>query len=227
VAEDLSMIDLYYWTTPNGHKMTMFFEESGLQHRLIPVNLQKNEQASPAYLKISPNGKMPAIVDHDPPGGGDPVSLFESGAILLYLAEKSGQLIPAQIRGRLEVLKWLFWQVAGLGPMAGQQGFFRRAKQQIPFAIDRFTKETTRLNHVLDEHLADRPFLAGDSYTIADISAYPWVAPYDMLHQDLKQLPHVRRWLNAIARRPATERAYAIAREINPSAPQPPPPGQA
>lgn len=218
------MIDLFYWTTPNGHKMTMFFEETAIPYRLLPVNLQKNEQSQPEYRKISPNGKIPAISDHEPRGGGAPISMFESGAILLYLAEKSGQLLPQELRGRFQVLEWLFWQVSGLSPMAGQQGFFRRAVEQVPFAIERFTKEIARLNGVLNQRLADRAFLGGDTYSIADISAYPWVAPYDMLHQDLDQFPHVERWLNSIALRPATLRAYAIAREINPDAPMPPPP---
>jgi GST-like protein len=218
------MIDVYYWTTPNGHKMAMFFEETGLEHRFIPVNLQKNEQSEPAYLKIAPNGKIPAIIDLDPAGGGEPVPLFESGAILLYLAEKSGMILPKNTLARAKALQWLFWQVSGLSPMAGQQVFFRRTSQQIPFAIDRYTKETTRLFSVLNGALADGKFLAGEEYSIADISAYPWVAPYNLLNQDMDQFPHLERWLDEIAARPATKRAYQVAQEINPDVPLPPAP---
>jgi GST-like protein len=216
------MIDLYYWTTPNGHKMTMFFEETQIPYRMHAVNLQNNDQSAAAFLKISPNGKIPAIIDHDPLCGGGSVTLFESGAILQYLAEKSELLIPADLRQRLEVLQWLYWQVSGFSPMAGQQGFFRRAADQVPFAIDRFTQETTRLYGVLNRRLGDRAYLAGDFFSIADISAYPWAAPYDMLHQNIDSLPHVERWLDLVSARPATQRAYAIAKEINPSAPVPP-----
>lgn len=218
------MIDLYYWTTPNGHKMTIFLEETKLPYRMNPINLQKNEQSTPEYLRISPNGKIPAIIDHEPAGGGGALTLFESGAILQYLAGKTGQLLPTELRTQVEVIQWLFWQVSGFAPMAGQQGFFRRAAEQIPLAIDRFTNETRRLYAVLNQRLADRPFLAGEAFSIADISAYPWAAPYDMLHQNIDELPHVERWLDRIAERPATQRAFAIAREINPGAPMPPAP---
>jgi len=218
------MIDLYYWTTPNGHKMTMFFEETQIPYRMHTVNLQKNEQSSPEFLRLSPNGKMPAIIDHDPLGGGGPVTLFESGAILQYLAEKSEQLLPENLRQRLEVLQWLYWQVSGFSPTAGQQGYFRRATEQVPFAIDRFTQETTRLYGVLDRRLADREYVAGDTFSIADISAYPWAAPYEMLHQDIDKLPHVERWLDRVSARPATQRAYSIAKQVNPNAPMPPGP---
>jgi GSH-dependent disulfide-bond oxidoreductase len=218
------MLDLYYWTTPNGHKITMFLEETQLPYRMHAINLQKSEQSTAEFLKISPNGKMPAIIDHDPLGGGGDITLFESGAILQYLAEKSEQLLPAELPQRFEVLQWLYWQVSGFSPMAGQQVFFRRAAEQVPFAIDRFTQETTRLYGVLNRRLADRAYLAGETFSIADISAYPWAAPYEMLHQNIDSLPHVERWLDLIARRPATQRAYAIAKEINPSAPTPPAP---
>ena len=218
------MIDLYYWTTPNGHKMAMFFEETQIPYRMHAVNLQKNEQSTPEFLKISPNGKIPAIIDENPLDGGKPVTLFESGAILQYLAEKTEQLMPNDLRQRVEVLQWLYWQVSGFSPTAGQQGFFRRAAEQIPLAIDRFTHETTRLYGVLNQRLADRPYLAGETFTIADISAYPWAAPYDMLHQTIDDFPHVERWLDLIATRPATQRAYAMAKTINPSAPMPPAP---
>jgi GSH-dependent disulfide-bond oxidoreductase len=210
------MIDLYYWTTPNGHKITMFLEETGLPYRIIPVNIGTGAQFEPAFLAISPNNRIPAIVDHTPRDGGAPVSVFESGAILLYLAEKSGRLLPADLRGRVEVTQWLFWQVAGLGPMAGQNHHFARyALEKIPYAIDRYVKETNRLYGVLNRRLADRTFVAGD-YSIADIAAYPWVAAYESQGQKLEDFPHLQRWFNTLRVRPATMRAYARAAEVNP-----------
>jgi GST-like protein len=215
------MIDLHYWTTPNGHKIAMFLEEAGLPYNIVPVNLVKNEQFEPKFLEIAPNNKMPAIVDHDPVGGGAPISIFESGAILLYLVEKTGKLMPAHIRGRVEVMQWLFWQVAGLGPMPGQLIFFLRSTEKHPFGIERFTKETQRLFGVLNKRLGGREWLAGDAYSIADIAAYTWAAPYNLFGLNLDEYPAVERWLEAIASRPATERAYAIAKDLNPQAPQP------
>jgi GST-like protein len=215
------MIDLHYWTTPNGHKITMFLEETRLPYRIVPVNLQKDEQFQENFLRIAPNNKMPAIVDREPAGGGAPISLFESGAILQYLAEKSGQLMPPDLRQRMDVLQWLFWQVAGLGPMAGQLIFFLRSAEKHPFGIDRYTNEVMRLYKVLDKRLAGRDFIAGEAYSIADIAAYSWAAPYSLFGMDLELFPNVERWLEAIASRPATERAYAIAKEMNPNAPQP------
>src|SRR5262245_55398720 len=160
---NMPMIDLYYWTTPNGHKVTIFLEETGLPYRITPVDIGKGEQFQPYFLSVSPNNRIPAIVDTEPAGGGAPVSVFESGAILLYLAEKTGQLLPADLRGRTEALQWLFWQMGGLGPMAGQTHHFRvYAPEPVPYAIDRYTNETNRLYGVLDKRLADRPFLAGD-----------------------------------------------------------------
>ena len=168
------MIDLYYWTTPNGHKITLFLEEAGLEYRVLPVNIGKGEQFAPAFLRIAPNNRMPAIVDHAPQDGGEPLSLFESGAILLYLAEKTGRFVPEDTRGRAEVLQWLFWQMGGLGPMAGQNHHFRNyAPEKIPYAIDRYVNETNRLYGVLDRRLADRSFVAGPEYTIADMASYP------------------------------------------------------
>jgi len=208
------MIDLYYCGTPNGLKMTMFLEEAELPYRLIPVSLSKGEQFKAEFLAISPNNKIPAMVDHDPPGGGAPLSLFESGAMLIYLAEKTGRFLPADLRGRLEVLKWLFWQVGGLGPMAGQIGHFRvYAPEQVPYAIERYTKETNRLYGVLDRRLADRAFIAG-AYSIADISCYPWIVPHEAHGQDLDQFPHLKRWFETIAARPATIRAYADTADV-------------
>jgi GSH-dependent disulfide-bond oxidoreductase len=199
----------------------MFLEETGLSYRIVPVDLVKDEQFKPEFLRIAPNNKMPAIVDDDPVGGGEPISLFESGAILLYLVEKTGKLMPQDIRGRMDAMQWLFWQVAGLGPMAGQLIFFKRSSENIPFAVDRYAKETARLYGVLNKRLADREYLAGEVYSIADIAAYTWAAPYNLFELDLDEYPHLERWLEAIASRSATERAYAIAKEINPQAPQP------
>ena len=206
------MIDLYYWPTPNGHKVTMLLEETGLDHDIKPINIGKGEQFDPAFLKIAPNNRMPAIVDHEPADRGAPLSLFESGAILLYLAEKSGQFIPAGIRGRSEVLQWLFWQMGGLGPMAGQNHHFvTYAPERIPYAMDRYVNETNRLYGVLDRRLADRPFVAGDDYSIADMASYPWIVPHERQKQDLNDFPHLRRWFEGIRERPATRRAYDVA----------------
>ena len=209
------MIDLYYWTTPNGHKITMFLEETGLAYRIVPVNIGTGAQFDPKFLAISPNNRIPAIVDHTPLGGGAPLSVFESGAILLYLAEKSGRLLPRDVRVRVEVTQWLFWQVAGLGPMAGQNHHFVRfAPERIPYAIERYVKETNRLYGVLNKRLAERAFLAGD-YSIADIAAYPWIVPYEAQRQSLEDFPHLKRWFQAIHDRPATLRAYEKAATIN------------
>ncbi len=209
------MIDLYYWTTPNGHKVTMFLEESGLPYKIIPVNIGKGEQFDPDFLAISPNNRMPAIIDRDPAGGRAPISVFESGAILLYLAEKTGRFIPSDLRGRVEVLQWLFWQMGGLGPMAGQNHHFSQyAPEKIPYAIDRYVNETNRLYGVLNKRLADRPFIAGD-YSIADMASYPWIVPYERQGQKLEDFPHLKRWFEEIKSRPATVKAYALAKEIN------------
>ena len=204
------MIDLYYWPTPNGHKITLFLEEAGIDYRVIPVNIGKGEQFDPGYLKISPNNKMPAIVDHEPAAGGAPISVFESGAILVYLAEKTGKLMPADLRGRTAALEWLFWQVGGLGPMAGQNHHFSvYAPERLPYATERYVKETNRLYGVLDSRLQGRTFILGDDYSVADIAAYPWVAPWKAQQQNLDDFPNVARWLASIAARPATVRAYA------------------
>ena len=211
------MIDLYYWTTPNGHKITIFLEETGLPYRIVPINIGKGEQFTPAFLAISPNNRIPAIVDRAPADGGEPISVFESGAILLYLAEKTGRFIPADLRGRVDVLQWLFWQMGGLGPMAGQNHHFRQyAPERIPYATERYVKETSRLYAVLDTRLADRAFIAGD-YSIADIACYPWVVPYERQGQKLEDYPNLARWFRAVAARPAVVRAYERAKAINPS----------
>ena len=202
------MIDLYYWPTPNGHKITLFLEETGVPYTIIPVNIGKGEQFRPEFLAISPNNRMPAIVDHTPAERGAPISVFESGAILLYLAEKTERFIAQDLRGRAEVTQWLFWQVGGLGPMAGQNHHFARyAPEKIPYAIERYVNETNRLYGVLNKRLADREFIAG-AYSIADMAAYPWIVPHETQGQDLDDFPHLKRWFEAIKSRPATQRAY-------------------
>ncbi|MBD2508335.1 glutathione S-transferase N-terminal domain-containing protein [Nostoc muscorum FACHB-395] len=208
------MIDLYYWTTPNGHKITIFLEEVGLQYTINPVNIGAGDQFKPEFLKISPNNRIPAIVDHEPVDGGAPISVFESGAILLYLAEKTGKLIPQDLRQRTQVLEWLFWQMSGLGPMAGQNHHFSAyAPEKIEYAINRYVNETGRLYGVLNKQLADREFVAGD-YSIADIAAYPWIVPYERQSQNLEDFPHLNRWFETIKARPATIRAYEKAEAL-------------
>ena len=205
------MIELYYWTTPNGHKITMFLEEVGLPYTIVPVNIGAGEQFKPEFLKISPNNRIPAIVDHEPATGGEPISVFESGAILLYLAEKTGKLIGVDLRDRVEVLQWLFWQMAGLGPMAGQNHHFSQyAPEKIPYAVNRYVNETARLYAVLDKRLADRQFVAFD-YSIADIAAYPWIVAHEIQSQKLEDFPNLKRWFETIHARPATVRAYEKA----------------
>jgi GSH-dependent disulfide-bond oxidoreductase len=205
------MIDLYYWPTPNGHKITLFLEETGLDYTIHPINIGKGDQFDPAFLKIAPNNRMPAIVDQAPKGGGEPISVFESGAILLYLAEKTGKFIPKQLRGRVEVLQWLFWQMGGLGPMAGQNHHFvQYAPEKLTYAIDRYVNETNRLYGVLNKRLADRAFVAGDAYTIADMAAYPWTVGHERQQQKLEDFPHLERWYRHIEARPATVRAYEL-----------------
>jgi GST-like protein len=202
------MIELYFAATPNGLKAKLFLEEAGLPYALKPVSLSKGEQFEPGFLAVSPNNKIPAIVDHEPVGGGAPVTMFESGAILLYLAEKIGRLIPTEIHARAEVLQWLFWQMAGLGPMAGQIGHFNvYAPEKVPYAIDRYTRETARLYGVLNQRLADREFIAGE-FSIADIACYPWIVPHQAHGQNLADFPHIERWFATISARPATQRTY-------------------
>lgn len=213
------MIDLYYWTTPNGHKVTLFLEEAELPYRIHPINIMKDEQFAPDFLKISPNNKIPAIVDQNPADNGSPVTLFESGAILLYLAEKTGKFIPLNIRGRQEVMQWLFWQMGGLGPMAGQNHHFGRfAKEKIPYAIDRYVSETARLYSVLNKRLEDRDFVASGEYTIADMAIYPWIVPYEWQQQKLEDYPNIKRWFETISMRTATVRAYDLVNKVNPPA---------
>jgi len=210
------MIDFYYWTTPNGHKVTLFLEETGVDYNIKPINISKGEQFAPAFLKIAPNNRIPAILDHAPTGGGEPIGIFESGAILLYLADKTKKFIPQDLRGRNECLQWLFWQMGGLGPMAGQNHHFvQYAPEQLPYAIDRYVKETSRLYGVLNKHLSDgREYICGD-YSIADMASYPWVVPHERQRQDMSQFPYLASWFERIGNRPATQKAYDIAKSIN------------
>ena len=211
------MIDLHYWPTPNGHKISMFLEEAGLPYRIVPVNIGAGEQFAPAFLRISPNNRIPAIVDQEPTSGGAPLSVFESGAILVYLADKVGRFLPRDPRGRSQVLEWLFWQVGGLGPMLGQNHHFSQyAPEKIPYAIDRYVKETGRLYAVLDKQLAQHEFVAGE-YSIADMAAYPWIVPHTRQGQNLDDFPSVKRWFEAIRARPATVRAYEKGAAVSPA----------
>jgi GST-like protein len=210
------MIDLYYWPTPNGHKITMFLEETGLEYKIHPVNIGAGDQFKPEFLAFSPNNRMPAIIDQNPADGGKPVSVFESGAILIYLAEKTGKFMPSDVRKKFDVLQWLMWQMGGLGPMAGQNHHFNMyAPEKIPYAINRYVAETNRLYGVLNKRLADRDYVAGE-YSIADMAAYPWIVPYERQGQKLEDFPHLKRWFEAIKAKPATVRAYALGPKINP-----------
>lgn len=210
------MIDLYYWTTPNGHKITMYLEEAGLEYRINPINISKGDQFTPEFLKIAPNNRIPAIVDHAPQDGGEPIAIFESGAILLYLADKTRRFIPQDLRGRNQCLQWLFWQMGGLGPMAGQNHHFvQYAPERLPYAMDRYVNETSRLYGVLNKHLSDgRAYICGD-YSIADMAAYPWVVPHERQRQDINNFPSLQQWFERIRNRPATHKAYELAKSIN------------
>ena len=211
------MIDLYYWTTPNGHKITIFLEETGTPYKIIPINIGKGEQFKAQFLAVSPNNRIPAIIDHAPPGGGALIGMFESGAILLYLAEKTGQFLSRDLRARTDTMQWLFWQMGNLGPMAGQNNHFSHyAVDKIPYAIDRYRNEVNRLYGVLNKQLSGRAFVTGD-YSIADMAIYPWIVPHERQGQNIGDFPHLKRWLEAIAARPAVERAYKMAKEINPN----------
>jgi GST-like protein len=207
------MIDLHYWPTPNGWKISIALEEMELPYRVVPVNIGRGEQLRPEFLAISPNGRMPAIVDHEPRGGGAPVSVFESGAILLYLGEKSGRFLPADLRGRVAVTEWLMWQMGGLGPMLGQHGHFRLyAAEKIPYAIERYRRETERLYGVLDRRLADHEHVAG-AYSIADMAIWPWIVTWKQQGIALDAFPNVRHWYDALKARPALRRGYDLGRD--------------
>lgn len=209
------MIDLYYAPTPNGHKVTLFLEEAELDYRLHRVDISKGEQFKPEFLAISPNNKIPAIVDHEPVDGGGPLSLFESGAILLYLAEKTGKMLSPVLRERQATLQWLFWQVGGFGPMLGQNHHFNHfAPQPVPYAIERYQVETQRLYGVLNKRLEKTPWLGGDGFSIADIATYPWVVSHERQRIDLNNYPAVNNWFTRIQNRPATERAWKRAETV-------------
>ncbi|WP_395643372.1 glutathione S-transferase N-terminal domain-containing protein [Rudaea sp.] len=205
------MIELYYWPTPNGRKIPLFLEEAGLDYKIVRVDIGHGDQLKPDFLVISPNGRMPAIIDHAPADGGAPISLFESGAILQYLAEKTGKFLPRDVRGRVECMQWLFWQMAGLGPMTGQYGHFHvYAPEPIAYARERYAREVGRLLGVLDRRLAGREYICGKEYTIADMACWPWIDAYDKAPFDLAPYAEVRRWRAMIAARPATVRAQAL-----------------
>jgi GSH-dependent disulfide-bond oxidoreductase len=209
-----TMIDLYYWMTPNGHKIPIFLEEAELPYTIHPINISKGEQFQPAFLQISPNNRIPAIVDQNPIDGNEPISVFESGAILQYLAEKTDKFLPIDIRGRIETMQWLFWQVGGFGPMLGQNHHFNQyAPEKIPYAIQRYIKETERLYGVLDRQLQDREYVVGE-YSIADMAVYPWTVPHQSQEIDLNNFPNVKRWFESMQSRPAVKRAYEKAKEI-------------
>ena len=216
------MIDFHYWPTPNGHKVSLLLQElaeagAGFEYTIKPVDIGKGDQFRPEYLAISPNNKMPAIVDHAPADGGVPVSVFESGAILWYLADKAGRFVPQDLRGRVACSEWLFWQMGGLGPMTGQYGHFHvYAPEPIEYARDRYRREVERLLGVLDKRLAGRAFVCGDAYTIADMAIHPWINAYSKAPIDLAPYPELRRWHAAIAARPATARAYALGDTVRP-----------
>jgi GSH-dependent disulfide-bond oxidoreductase len=212
------MIDLYFWPTPNGHKITMFLEDAGLDYSIKPVNIGVGDQFKPDFLAFSPNNRMPAIIDQAPADGGEPITVFESGAILLYLAEKTGKFLPTDIRGRKTVTEWLFWQVGGLGPMAGQNHHFvQYAPERIPYAMERYVKETNRLYGVMDKRLSGNAFLGGADYSIADMASYPWVVPHERQQQNLDDFPNLKRWFQTIKARPAVIRAYEKGLAVNPT----------
>jgi GST-like protein len=204
------VIDLYTWGTPNGRKISVMLEEVDLPYQVFPINITKGEQHDPDFLKISPNNKIPAIVDSDGPDG-EPISLFESGVILIYLAEKTGKFYPTDARARYAVLEWLMFQMGGVGPMFGQAHHFRRfAPEQIPYAVDRYTNETKRLYGVMDKRLADHTYLSGDDYTIADIATFPWAARHEWQGVDLADFPNLKRWYDAIWDRPAVKKGFEV-----------------
>ncbi|MFT3803701.1 MAG: glutathione binding-like protein [Burkholderiaceae bacterium] len=208
------MIDVHYWPTPNGWKISIMLEETGLPYRILPVNIGRGQQFEPDFLAISPNNRIPAIVDHAPPSGTAPLSIFESGAILLYLAEKSGQLMPSDLSARYRVIQWLMWQMSGLGPMAGQNGhFLLYANEKIPYAIERYGNEVRRLYRVLDEALADSEYVAGD-YSIADIACFPWIMTHKAQGLTLDDFPHVKRWFATVRARPCVQAGLAVGAEL-------------
>lgn len=211
------MIDLYYWPTPNGKKVTIFLEETGLPYTLVPLDIGKGDQFDPAFLRINPNHRMPAIVDRAPLGGGAPISVFESGAILFYLAEKTGQLWPQEPHVKYEIVQWVLWQMANQGPKLGESGHFRRLGDRQgdqSYAVRRFSDEANRLYGVMNNRLHDRPYLAGETYTIADIAAYPWASGWQAQGQDIAEFKYVKKWLDTLAARPGVQRGMAVGQEL-------------
>jgi GST-like protein len=207
------MIDLYYWPTPNGKKISIFLEETGTPYKLIPVNISRGDQFKPDYLRLNPNHRMPAIVDTEPVDGGAPVSVFESGAILFYLAEKTGKLWPQEVRGKYDVVQWVIWQVANQGPKLGEAGHFRRlgtSQGDQSYVVSRFTDEANRLYGVLNMRLRDRRYLAGEEFTIADIVSYPWTVGWQAQGQDINEFKHFKRWFDEVGARPGVQRGLAV-----------------
>lgn len=206
------MIDVYFWPTPNGYKVTVMLEELGLKYNIVPVNIGRGDQFTPEFLKISPNNRMPAIIDSEGPGG-KPFAIFESGAILMYLAEKYGKLMPRETRGKYEVIEWLMFQMASVGPMLGQAHHFRLyAPEKLPYAIDRYTNEARRIYNVIEKRLGEAAYLAGE-YSIADIAVYPWLVPHNLQGQNLDDTPNLRRWYEEVRKRPAVQRGFAVMAE--------------
>jgi GST-like protein len=213
------MIDIYSWPTPNGHKVHIMLEETGLPYRVHGINIRAGDQFKPEFLEISPNNRIPAIVDHDGPDG-KPISLFESGAILIYLAGKTGKFLPLDLHQRYAALQWLMWQMGGVGPMFGQANHFRAySVEKIAYAVDRYTNEANRLTSVMDKRLAAARYLAGDEYSVADIAVFPWMRNADKRGINMPDYPHVERWFNAINARPAVKRALEVLAEVNSTAP--------
>ena len=211
------MIDLHYWPTPNGKKVTILLEECGLPYRVVPCSLFEGDQFTDEFLKISPNNRMPAMVDPEPEGGGEPIALFESGAIMLYIAEKAGQFYPLEPHARHEVNQWVFWQMANQGPKTGECGHFRRLgddRGDQSYAVRRFTDEVNRLYGVMNNRLYDRSYLAGDEYTIADMISYPWTVGWESQGQDLEEFPYFKRWFEELGARPGVQRGMDVGSDF-------------
>jgi GST-like protein len=211
------MLDLYFWPTPNGKKVTILLEELGLKYDIVPVNIQKGDQFKPDFLKLNPNHRMPALIDHEPKGGGAPIGIFESGAIMMYLAEKEGRFWPQDVRGKYEVAQWVMWQMANQGPKLGECGHFRRLGRDEgdqSYAIRRFTDEANRLYGVMNYRLYDRRYLAGDEYTIADMISYPWTVNWQAQGQDIGEFKHFKRWFDEVGNRPAVKRGMEVGNDL-------------
>lgn len=211
------MIDVHYWPTPNGKKVTILLEECGLEYKVVECNIGKGDQFTEEFLGISPNNRMPAIVDHDPAAGGDPITIFESGACMMYIADKTGKYCPQDVRGKYEVYQWVMWQMANQGPKIGECGHFRRLKDtqgDQSYAVNRFTDETNRLYGVLNNRLYDRPYLAGDEYSIADMICYPWCVGWKNQGQDIDEFKYFKRWFEELGDRPAVQRGMAVGSDM-------------